>query len=282
VLLSFGAFVPLHSPCPSVLEAGNALYFTRAYWHVLQRESLRLRFGEWARWKLLRSSLYAAERVLTPTRAMRTDVVTRLPSLGPKVDVALWGVAPIFHTVRWQPSAGDAILGVSKHSINKEFDVLIAALPYLRRRWPSVRLVLTGTADESRWSRRSLALARQLGVVDRVCFVGDVPNPRMPDLIQQSRVLVFPTWCESFGMPLAEALAMGAPAVAADIPACREVGDDAAAYYATGDAHSLADCISDVLGASGEIAQRAFERGRIFQWRDNAVGVRQTLLRAAA
>src|SRR3954470_8675911 len=99
VLLSFGAFVPLHASCPSVLEAGNALYFTRAYWHMLQREPLRLRFEEWARWKLLRSSLYAAERVLTPTRAMRTDVVTRLPSLGPKVDVALWGVAPIFHTV---------------------------------------------------------------------------------------------------------------------------------------------------------------------------------------
>jgi glycosyltransferase involved in cell wall biosynthesis len=119
-------------------------------------------------------------------------------------------------------------------------------------------------------------------VVDRVCFVGDVPNPRVPELIQQSRVLVFPTWCESFGMPLAEGLAMGAPAVAADIPACREVGDDAAMYYATGDAHSLADCISDARGASDEIAQRAYERGRVFQWRDNAVGVHETLRRAAA
>src|SRR5262249_55645960 len=135
VLLSFGAFVPLRPSCPSVLEAGNALYFTRAYWDVLEREPLRLRFEEYARWKLLRASLYAAARILTPTRAMRTDVVTRLPSLGPKVDVALWGVAPIFHTLRWQPPqarARDTILGVSKHSINKEFDVLVAALPYVR------------------------------------------------------------------------------------------------------------------------------------------------------
>ena len=28
VLLSFGSFVPLRSPCPTVLEAGNALPFT--------------------------------------------------------------------------------------------------------------------------------------------------------------------------------------------------------------------------------------------------------------
>jgi glycosyltransferase involved in cell wall biosynthesis len=282
VLLSFGAFVPLRCPCPSVVEAGNALYFTRAYWQVLAREPLRARIEEWARWKLLRASLHAAERVITPTRAMRTDVVTRLPSLGPRVDVALWGVAPIFHQVHWQPSATDAILGISKHSINKEFDVLIAALPHVRRRWPGAHLVLTGTADESRWSRRSVALARQLGVRDRVCFAGDVPNSRVPGLIQQSRVMVFPTWCESFGMPLAEALAMGAPAVAADIPACREVGGDAAAYYATGDARSMADSIDAALSSANGLAERARQRGRMFQWRDNAVEVHQTLRRAAA
>jgi alpha-1,3-rhamnosyl/mannosyltransferase len=285
VLLSFGAFVPLHAPCPSVLEAGNALYFTRAYWQALQRESLRLRVEERARWSLLRASLRAAERVLTPTRAMRTDVVTRLPSLGPKVDVALWGVAPIFHSVRWQQPVGEAILGVSKHSINKEFDVLIAAVPHLQRRWPSVRLALTGTANESRWSRRSVALAKQLGVQDRVCFTGDVPNLRVPELIQQSRVLAFPTWCESFGMPLAEALAMGAPAVAADIPACREVGADAASYYTIGDPLSLAERVGEMLFATettDDVSRRAYERGQVFQWRDNARGVHQALVRAAA
>ena len=132
--------------------------------------------------------------------------------------MALWGVAPIFQQLRWADPESDDVLGVSKHGINKEFDVLIAALPHLRHRFPRVRLVLTGTPDESRWSRRSVALAERLGVVESVCFAGDVPNEKIPGLIQQSRLLVYPTWCESFGLPLAEALAMGAPAVAADIP----------------------------------------------------------------
>ena len=86
----------------------------------------------------------------------------------------------------------------------------------------------------SRWPQ-------QLGVAEQVCFAGDVPNPQVPRLIQSARLLVFPTWCESFGLPLAEALAMGAPAVAADIPACREVGGDAAGYYRPGDAGLMAD-----------------------------------------
>jgi alpha-1,3-rhamnosyl/mannosyltransferase len=285
VVLSFGSFVPLRSSCPSVLEAGNALPFTRLYWRVLKRESARVQVEEHARWALLRASLRAAKRVLTPTRAMRQDVVTRLPALAAKVDVALWGVAPVFHAARWRAPSEDVILGVSKHGINKEFDVLIAALPQLRRRWHGARLVLTGTANESRWSRRSLALAERLGVAEHVCFAGDVPNPGIPALVQQARLLVFPTWCESFGLPLAEALAMGAPAVAADIPACREVGGDAAWYYAAGEIASLTEAIDDLLRfpeATTAMADRAHERGHMFQWRDNAEAVRQTLLKAVA
>lgn len=285
VLLSFGSFVPLQSGRPRVLEAGNALPFTRLYWLALQHESTRLRIEEHARWALLRASLRAAERVLTPTRAMRQEVVVRLPGIGPKVDVALWGVAPIFHKARWRQPPGEIILGVSKHGINKEFDVLITALAHLYKRRPGLRLILTGTAKESTWSRRSLRLAQQLGVDDLVCFAGDVPNANVPALIRQARLLVFPTWCESFGLPLAEALAMGAPAVAADIPACREVGDGAASYYQPGDPRSLASAIDQLLSpglAADDLAQRAYERGRVFSWRDNAIAVRQTLLRAVA
>jgi glycosyltransferase involved in cell wall biosynthesis len=286
VLLSFGSFVPLRAPCPTVLEAGNALPFTRAYWQVLSREPRLVQVEAHARWALLWASLRAAKRVLTPTRAMRVDVVTRLPDLLKKVDVALWGVAPIFRSRRWrQPANGRTVLGVSKHGINKEFDVLVAALPALRRRWPDVRLILTGTPEESRWSRRSAALAKRLGVTDAVCFAGDVPNPRIPELIAQAQLLVFPTWCESFGLPLAEALTMGAPAVAADIPACREVGEDAAHYYASGDPDSLAATIGDLLASpesAGALAETAYQRGKKFDWRANAEGVRASLLRAVS
>ncbi len=286
VLLSFGSFVPLRKSCPGVLEAGNALPFTRAYWQVLKHESPRLRLEERARWVLLRASLRAATRVLTPTRAMRQDVVARLPRLGPRLDVALWGVAPIFHQVRWRLPAAESptILGISRHAISKEFDVLVAALPHLLKHWPGARLVLTGTPDETRWSRRSMALAQRLGIAEHVCFAGDVPNHKMPALINQARVVVLPTWCESFGLPLAEALAMGAPAVAADIPACREVGGEAARYYATGDPQSLAACIGDLLSGESDVdalSTRAREHASQFQWRNNAVDVRQSLLRAA-
>jgi glycosyltransferase involved in cell wall biosynthesis len=106
---------------------------------------------------------------------------------------------------------------------------------------------------------------------------------KIPELIQQARLLVYPTWCESFGLPLAEALAMGAPAVAAAIPACREVGGDAARYYTAGDPDSLAAAIGDLLvspESAATLAAAAYERGQQFEWRSNAQAVRQTLVEA--
>jgi alpha-1,3-rhamnosyl/mannosyltransferase len=287
VLLSFGSFVPLRAPCPTVLEAGNALPFTRQYWHVMAEQPRALQAEEQARWVLLRASLRAAARVLTPTRAMRQDVVTSMPELVNRVDVAFWGVSPVFRERSWHaPADGEVVLGVSKHGINKEFDVLVRALARVRRRLglKRTRLVLTGHPDESRWSRRTTAIAAQLGLDDAICFAGDVPNPSVPDLIQKARLLVFPTWCESFGLPLAEAIAMGAPAVAANIPACREVGADAARYYRAGDPDSLAESISALLydpEQARALSQAARLRGQAFSWRENALAVRQTLFAAA-
>lgn len=284
VLLSFGSFVPLRAPCPTVLEAGNALPFTRAYWLWVQRQSPLFQAEQVGRWLLLRASLRAAARVLAPTRAMRQDVVVRVPEIADRVDVVPWGVADVFHRATWRGSGSHRLVGVSKHGVNKEFDILVSALPRLVERWPDLQLELTGTPDESPWAGRTAALARQLGLKERVHFRGDLPNEAIPGLVAEASAVVFPTWCESFGLPLAEALAMGAPAVAGDIPACREVGGDAALYYHPGSADSLADRVSVLLAEparAAELARAARPRGASFRWRDTAAGTLESLRRAA-
>jgi len=78
---------------------------------------------------------------------------------------------------------------------------------------------------------------------------------------------------------------MGAPAVAADIPACREVGADAALYYESGNASSLGEALCDLFESpqrATDLGRRGLDRGRVFQWRDNALGVYQSLRKAVA
>lgn len=52
----------------------------------------------------------------------------------------------------------------------------------------------------------------------------DLPDDRLRELLLASRALLLPSWIEGWGMPLAEALALGVPAICSDIPPFREVG----------------------------------------------------------
>jgi glycosyltransferase involved in cell wall biosynthesis len=60
-------------------------------------------------------------------------------------------------------------------------------------------------------------------------------------------VVLIPSQAEGFGLPLAEALACGAPVLASDLPALREVGGPAAGYLPVGDVPAWTAAVLDLL-----------------------------------
>ena len=54
--------------------------------------------------------------------------------------------------------------------------------------------------------------------------VGQVPDREVWEILRGARALLFPSFAEGYGLPLAEALALGVPAICSDLPALREVG----------------------------------------------------------
>jgi glycosyltransferase involved in cell wall biosynthesis len=91
---------------------------------------------------------------------------------------------------------------------------------------PDTRLAIVGDGI----LRGSLeALARQLGVAERVTFTGTVPHERVPHFIVASNVCVAPftrernEWIGLSPLKLYEYLACGRPVVASDVPGVREV-----------------------------------------------------------
>jgi glycosyltransferase involved in cell wall biosynthesis len=53
---------------------------------------------------------------------------------------------------------------------------------------------------------------------------GALPDREVASLLRGARALLFPSFAEGFGLPLAEALALGVPAIASDLRSLREVG----------------------------------------------------------
>jgi glycosyltransferase involved in cell wall biosynthesis len=73
------------------------------------------------------------------------------------------------------------------------------------------------------------ALARRLGVVDRVLFLGEVAHDALPALYSAADAMVLSSSREGWANVLLEAMACGAPVVASDVNGTREVVCAAAA-----------------------------------------------------
>jgi glycosyltransferase involved in cell wall biosynthesis len=96
----------------------------------------------------------------------------------------------------------------------KGVGTVVEALPAL----PDAELVIAGgpsadEVDEDPEARRLAALAEELGVRDRVRFVGSVAREDVPGLIRSADVVVATPWYEPFGIVPLEAAACGRPLV---------------------------------------------------------------------
>jgi len=86
-----------------------------------------------------------------------------------------------------------------------------------------VGLMLVGDGD---LKPSLVALAETLGIARRVWFVGTVPHWDLPPYYAASDLVVLPSFLESFGMVLIEAMACGRPVLAHAIPGARSVVRD--------------------------------------------------------
>jgi glycosyltransferase involved in cell wall biosynthesis len=91
------------------------------------------------------------------------------------------------------------------------------------------KLVLIGRRG---WENENILdmLERCPALQGKVIEYAGLSDAAVAGLLQGARALLFPSFAEGYGLPLAEALALGVPAICSDLPALREVGGAAAEY----------------------------------------------------
>ena len=92
----------------------------------------------------------------------------------------------------------------------------------------------------------------------------------MQRAIAGARAVLCPSRREGFGMLALEAMALGVPVVASDIPAHREVLGDVGHYAPLDDVAAFASALSRAVQPDRERLQRGRERARAFTWAKSA------------
>lgn len=164
----------------------------------------------------------------------------------------------------------------------KNLDLAIRAWLRLRGRIaPDFRLAVTGKMGSSRIFHGS---GTQIPEDAGVHYLGYVDDALLPALISGAHALIYPSLYEGFGLPVAEAMACGTPAITTTRSSLPEVGGDAAIYVDPADPDSLAKTLLELAKSAAmrqEYGERGVARARRFDW-DVAARQMDSVLEAAA
>lgn len=149
----------------------------------------------------------------------------------------------------------------------KGLDILLAAFTMMATERPGLRLLIAGRGDPEEALDQ---VPRSLQ--DRVVLLGQVSDADRIRMLHSVDVFCAPnTGGESFGYVLVEAMASGAPIVASDLEAFRQVLRDGEAgeLFETGSAAGLAEAAARLLddpGRRATLAAAASAAVREFDW----------------
>lgn len=226
-----------------------------------------------------------ADAIIAPSGATACDLLSYYPDLAGKVSVIpLANRFPAPTTLPEAPSSPATpsfVLLVAALTGNKNPAPLVAAIDMLRTRHPDLALLHVGTDSEGR-----LAAARARHGADAwITSRSGVSDADLAKAYRDCLCFVIPSLYEGFGLPLLEAQALGAPAIASDRGSLPEVGGEGALYVDPTDPTAIATAIDGLINSPARrqaLRVAGFANQMRFSWERTARETWKLLLKNGA
>jgi glycosyltransferase involved in cell wall biosynthesis len=265
-----GHKLPALSPCPRLATIHDLAFlkFPETF-QPLHRQRL-----VWFTQNAVRRS----DRLIAISESTKRDLCELLRAAPEKITVIPHGVdRHLFH-----PGVAPAarphpyLLSVGTLQPRKNYELLIRAFNELcRRHRDPVELLIAGQRG---WLCEPIEhAAAQSPFAHRIHLLGYVPDPQLAALYRGAHLVAQPSLYEGFGIPLVEAMACGAPVVAANASAFPEVVGPAGILLDPRDQDAWTTTFLSLLESPAqraELSRQALARSAHFTWERTA---RETL-----
>jgi glycosyltransferase involved in cell wall biosynthesis len=266
-----GDTAPLRSNIPSILLCRNMLLYSPKGTHTARLRVLRLL----ARKSVEQATAVAfvsqtlADHVLSQCTPAKWAIIHHGPGLTPGATRRPPGHRPI------------ALIVVGSLYTYKRVELAIAAVAELRKRNEVATLEIVGRPIEAPYAARLRRQVEDLGLIDRVRFVGEASASRMMDAYADASIALVTSANESFCHPILEALHAGMPVVApSDLAVAQEIAGQAA-IYAEPTARAFADAVQHLVqepARASQIVEAGLLRVNAFSWDTTAKQTAELLL----
>ena len=212
---------------------------------------------------------------------LREQAELAVPESRPRNHAILNGLSDEVIERAGRPSPWDGephLFAITSEEPHKRNATLVRVLAELVRAHPGVPWRLSVACAGPLQAERRLAL--ELGVAERIDWLGFVDAGRLDELYERSACLLYPTVLEGFGLPPLEAMARRCPVIACDCTALPEVVGDGGVLVEPGNVEGFADAAFRVLDNRSfrdALIERGVRRIAGFRWRESAARLYRVL-----
>ena len=222
-------------------------------------------------------SVRIAEAIVVNSESLRSEIERYLDVDSRKIKLVY---EAIDHDL-FKPGEADAARKrVASYGVTKPFALFVSSLwPYkncdgLLRAWALARgelgdrqLAIVGGSVDEKYVSRLHSLAAELGIAGDVVFTGVLPIEETVAFYQAADVLVYPSFNETFGLPILEAMACGCPVVTSNTTSMPEVAGGAAILTDPSDPASIAHGIIEAVEPGNDrLRDAGIRRAGQFTW----------------
>jgi glycosyltransferase involved in cell wall biosynthesis len=274
---SSGALPFTSLPCKTVVYFQNILFFH--FDEFYSRSKLGLSRTKWLlsqkaqdlySQRVLLNSMKCADEVIANSRTMAIEA-ERYTGIHRPMHIVPLGVHKGFgpHNSQARPVSEAYVLMVSSLVPHKNYEAAVEIFANLKRRYqiPQV-LVIIGTGPTG-YVQSLKNLAATLKIEASVRFVGQVQHEHLPAWYEHADAFMLTSACESFGLPILEAMAAGVPVLASKLSGVPETVGSAGIMEDPAATDKFADQLYGVL-TDHELRQRlrslGLKRAAEFTW----------------